>query len=143
MFSFALNSLPYITIPQNKGPQIKIKPQHGHHVVERCMLARRRIDLSLGKTRSGESTLGGNDRNSPNSVLSYIVPPSPNQKGQIVCCITPPLRPSTTPIRKVTSLVVQLSGSLALFSQSLQSTVSVSAELGGKSSVYSSVSLAG
>lgn len=73
---------------------------------------------------------------------SYL-PPSPSQKGQIDCCMMPPLRPITTPILNVTNLVLQPSGSLALFSQSLHSRVSTLAELGGESSVYSTVSLGG
>ena len=73
----------------------------------------------------------------------FFLPPKPSQNGQIVCCMTPPPRPNTTPILNVTNLVSQPSGSLALFSQSAQSVVSASAELGGESSVYSLVSLGG
>ena len=73
----------------------------------------------------------------------FFLPPRPSQNGQIVCCMTPPPRPNTTPILNVTNLVSQPSGSLALFSQSAQSVVSASAELGGESSVYSLVSLGG
>ena len=74
---------------------------------------------------------------------SMCLPPRPNQKGQIDCCMMPPLRPITTPILNLTNLVLQPSGSSALFSQSVHRHVSSLAELGGESSVYSTVSLGG